>query len=388
MDVAQRHLAARLANLNGECYVAIAERGFSYRADEETTVTFFPAYPLAGRWLARATGMRTDGALVVLSHVCLFGALVVMAAYVRSRSVGDPLKLPDYTLIAMGLLPTTFFFRMAYTEAAFLFLTALVLLGIERKWNVLVLAAIVGLATATRGVGIALVVPFALYAWARIRAAVPTKITGPDQETRPAQRAARWPQKIAAALTVAALVALSLWGLVAFSAFCAIEFDDPLAFAKAQAEWHLRQGDELTLGRKALGLAILEPIWSVYLPGRAEYWQRYDPNCPAVLSLQFANPIYFVGTALLIALGWRKGLLNRYELLAAAGLLLIPYLTKSYDNAMAGFGRFAAVAVPVYPVMGWLLMRMPPALRCVLLAISGFLLGIYSALFAAGYRFL
>ncbi|MBI1902784.1 MAG: hypothetical protein HYS13_16930 [Planctomycetia bacterium] len=69
-------------------------------------------------------------------------------------------------------------------------------------------------------------------------------------------------------------------------------------------------------------------------------------------------------------------------------MLLIPYLTKSYDNAMAGFGRFAAVVVPVYPVMGWLLMRMPAALRCGLLAISGFLLGAYSALFAAGYRFL
>jgi hypothetical protein len=276
---------------------------------------------------------------------------------------------------------------MAYTEAAFVFLTAMVLFGIERKWNVIVVAVIIGLASATRGVGIALVVPFALYAWGQLRAPSRTRIESGREDAQP-QRGAPLARRVAAAVAIAVLVVISLWGLLAFGAFCAIEFGDPLAFAKAQAEWHMRQGEELTLGRKALGLAILEPIWSVYVPARPEYWQRYDPDCPAVLSLQFANPIYFVGTALLIVLGWRKGLLNRYELLTAAGLLLIPYLTKSYDNAMAGFGRFAAVVVPVYPVMGWLLMRMPPVLRCSLLAICAFLLGAYSALFVGGYRLL
>jgi hypothetical protein len=100
--VLSRDLTARFANFNGECYVAIAERGFSYRADEETSVTFFPAYPLLGRWLAQATRMRTDAALVMLSHVCLLGALAVMAAYVRSRRGHEAIKLADYTLVAMG----------------------------------------------------------------------------------------------------------------------------------------------------------------------------------------------------------------------------------------------------------------------------------------------
>jgi len=54
---------------------------------------------------------------------------------------------------------------------------------------------------------------------------------------------------------------------------------------------------------------------------------------------------------------------------------------------LAGMGRFAAVVVPVYLVLGQLLARLPPAGAALAAGLSGFLLGAYSALFAAWYRF-
>jgi hypothetical protein len=63
-------------------------------------------------------------------------------------------------------------------------------------------------------------------------------------------------------------------------------------------------------------------------------------------------------------------------------------VTKSYDNAMASFGRFSAVVLPAYIVAGHLLAALPRPLMIAILSASGFLLVVSSALFAAGYRFI
>src|SRR5205085_6496804 len=150
---------------------------------------------------------------------------------------------------------------------------------------------------------------------------------------------------------VAALTALSCWGLGAFMAYQWHAFGDPLAFVKSQADWQMRIGDseQKTLGdksswtQKLVAEVTLEPVWEVYTPSQPNYWQRHDPRLLPIFSMQFANPIYFFGTVGLVILGWRKKWLNQYELLLSAGLLLIPYVVKSYDNGMVNFGRFASV---------------------------------------------
>jgi hypothetical protein len=55
---------------------------------------------------------------------------------------------------------------------------------------------------------------------------------------------------------------------------------------------------------------------------------------------------------------------------------------------MASFGRFSAVVLPAYIVMGQLLARLPRWAAALILAASAFFLAAYSALFAAGYRFI
>ena len=99
------------------------------------------------------------------------------------------------------------------------------------------------------------------------------------------------------------------------------------------------------------------------------------------------NPIYFVGTAALVGAGAWKRWLTRYEILVSVPLLLIPYVTKGFDNGMLSHGRFAAVVFPAYIVVGHLLAKLPREVAISLLALSGFLMGIYAAEYAAGKQF-
>jgi hypothetical protein len=136
---------------------------------------------------------------------------------------------------------------------------------------------------------------------------------------------------------------------------------------------------------KCLILASWEPVWGTFDPSSPHYWRRYDPHLPFWCSLQFANPIMFVGAAALTALGVFRRWLTTPEWLMAAALLAMGYVFRGYEMAMHSQGRYAGVAVPVYIVLGRVLAALPTWLAAALLGAFSFLLAVYSALFAAGY---
>jgi hypothetical protein len=367
--VAGDGLVARIAGWNGEEYERIALTGYIHQRNQpNSNVAFFPAYPLATRAVARLVNVRLRGPLLIVPQICLVGCFVAMAVYLRKR-IPESQSTQIYALACLGAIPTSCFFRVAYSEAMLVFLLAIVLVAIECKWRFFVIAFFAGLASGTRPVGVAVILPCTLLLWRRAR-----QLTS---YSRPTQ----------AMITLSGAV-VACWGLLGFVVFQWIAFGDPLAMVRSQAGWLLRHGEEPVLMRELLGIATLEPIWSTYVPSKIEYWARYEPHQNPLLSLQFANPIYFLATIGLVIIGWRTKWLNDYEVLLSAGLLLIPYVTKSYDNAMASFGRFSVVVLPAYIVMGHLLARMPRWLAAALLAISAFFLAVYSAMFAAGYRFI
>ena len=82
---------------------------------------------------------------------------------------------------------------------------------------------------------------------------------------------------------------------------------------------------------------------------------------------------------------FRRRWLTSYQILLAVRLLAIPYVTRAYEFTMQSQGRFAAVVFPVYIVLGQLLARLPTAVAVALLALSGFLMAAYAALFATGH---
>jgi hypothetical protein len=113
---------------------------------------------------------------------------------------------------------------------------------------------------------------------------------------------------------------------------------------------------------------------------------RRSPGSP-LFNLHLANPLYWLFACGMVMYGALKRWLTANEVTLSAGLLLIPYVLRAQEMGMAGMGRFAAVVFPVYIVMGRLLAKMPPTVAAALLAICGFFLGAYAALFAAWYPF-
>lgn len=352
---------AACANWDGQWYVRIARDGYSYDREAMSSVAFYPAYPLCGRFVAWVTRLDYDLSLAIVSNVAFFFALLLLQASIR-RSQNSVPGQAEFAALAMAVFPVSFFFRVAYSDSLFLMLAILTLYGLRRQWPILVVAALVGLTTAARPVGVALVPPVCWVIWNR-------------KESLPGRL-----------LILAVAGPLCVWGLAAYSGFLSARFGNPMAFAQTQEHWRFRRDADSTA--KVNATLTLEPIGTVYEESDRAHWQRFDQRLGAEFSLQFANPIYFVGVCALVGFGaWRRWL-SVEEVLFAAGALLIPYLTKSFDSCMSSHARYAAVAFPVYIVMGRLLAGFRPEQSATLCAVSAWLLGVYAALFAGYYLFI
>jgi hypothetical protein len=239
---------------------------------------------------------------------------------------------------------------MTYSESTFLLICLLFLLGTQRGWPLLGVAFLAGLASASRPVGVGLLLPLLLYAWHR----------------SPSCRAFLGRAALA--------IPVGCWGLLAYAAYLKANFSDPLAFARTQQHW----GSPVpSLETKMSALLSYEPIWQNFLREPIADW--------SVFTWELVNPIYFVATAALVVWGTWRARLNAYEAALGGVLLLIPYVTRACEMNMASTARFAAVVFPIYLVLGESLARLPPIVSVGLLGISAFFLGAFSALFAAGH---
>ncbi len=348
-----------LAHADGEHFVSIARGGYSYDPKSRSEVAFFPVFPFTGRAIAAVTCLTIQNGLLLAAHAYLLGAFVLLALYARQRC-GDPsTDAAGYALLAFGLFPPTFFFRMLYSESSFLFLAILAMLAMQRRWPMAVTAMIVGLATATRPVGVALVPVFCMNLW---------------------QQSASWR---GLAFRSVLLVPVAMCGLIAYMLYQYAAFGEPLAFAKTQEHWTVRK--PVPLEEKALAILSHEPIWSVYVPSSEACWQRTQPEPRAWDNLALANPIYFLLAVGLVILGAWKRWLDANETVLAAILILIPYLTRSFEMGTLSQGRFVAAAFPIYLVLGRLLGRIPAPCAALLACLSALLMATYAADFVAGY---
>lgn len=361
-------LLQSLARWDGQHYRDIAETGYNYTPGERSNVAFFPAYPLLARAVARTCDIDVQAALLAVSNLCFAAALVAMGVYLHRgdgtaqaalAGLPQPPAASNYALLAMALLPPTFFFRMAYSESLFLLLAIGAMYAIDRSWPLLITAALVGLATSARPVGVAMLLPLAWHVWKRSDSA--------GQALR----------RLAYALPIGA------WGLAAYMAFQWWRFGQPLAFALTQDNWRMRP--HASAFDKWLSLLSWEPVWSAYVPNAWGYWKSQGMTENPLFNWQFATPIYWVGTIAAVVVGGAKRWLTSCEVLFCASLLAVCYFGRAYEMCMASQARFVTVLFPVYIVLGHLLAKLPPLLSMAVLACSGALMGAYAALFAAGY---
>jgi Gpi18-like mannosyltransferase len=189
---------------DGEHYRNIATKGYEYLADRrQNNIAFFPIYPLA-IWLLLLIGIPFDIAAILLSNTAFLVALLVFYKWI-DRQYNQ--AVAKWSTAVMAWFPLSLFCSLAYTESFFLLFTIVTLSNFENKqytW-----ATIFGiLATATRSPGLVLIPTFLMISWL---------------ERRP---------------LIAYLSALAMGGgIIAFSLFCWIRFDQPLAFVLAQSGW-------------------------------------------------------------------------------------------------------------------------------------------------------
>ncbi len=348
-------LIQAFSNQDGGWYRRIVTTGYSYNPEARSPVAFFPLYPLLSHCLMRSCDLRPEVAMLIVAHVCLALAFVLGSIYVEFRQPSLHAGAPHLVLLTMGLMPATLFFRMTYAESLFLLLSILSLLGMARRWPLLVIALIVGLATATRPVGVSLVAPFLLHCWHR--AATPREFL----------------------LKASLLLPVACWGIGGYALYLQLRFGDPLAFAKTQDNW----GVTVPFPDKIIDLLSYHPIWADFDQHFQTGWDRPADTLDRLFSWKIANSACFVITTILIVIGAIKQWLSSYETLLAVFLLLIPYYTRAIEMGMSSQARFAGVVFPVYLVLGNLLARLPWPITGSLLGLSGFYLGIFSALFAS-----
>jgi hypothetical protein len=278
---------------DGGWYERIAHLGYEYAPDgAQHAIAFFPVYPGLVRAVA-ALGPSIAAAGAIVSHVAFFVALATLYAWLRDR---EGVRVARWAVALLAWCPYSLFASVVYTEGLFLALSLGAMRAFDKGrygW-----AALWGaLASGTRVVGIGLA---------------------------PAMAWAFWRDRRPRAALVTALATSA--GLLAFMAYQAAAFGDPLAFVHAQAGWHgdpsAGAGLWALVGHRLSGLSVEKLVMA---GGGAYALWRARRSLPAV-----ATGFAVVAYAMLIASG----------------------TTDSLDRYIYGLA-------PVAMATGWLLARHP-----------------------------
>lgn len=318
-------------------YVSIAEEGYRYRGVALPSVAFFPLFPLLMRALAALVGDAVVAGILISNGALLLATMLLyrLAAEQWGQAVAE--RSVWYFLI----FPTAFFGAAVYSESLFL-LAAIGAFYFARRgyWEV---AALLGIAAAlTRLVGL-LVAPLLLLEWWMQR-----------RERPPGLRPSRW------GLLATAAVPL---GTLAYAAYLARAFGDPLAFVRGAAAW-ARQ-PQSPLATVAALLQTPDGGWgTAVLAGRIhlDNW----------LDFGFVLVFLALGLALLLRRRWSEGAFVTLGIAVAlsSGLLMSQR-------------RYVWVLFPAFILLAQWGER--PWLDRLVTTVSLLLLGVFTALFANGY---
>jgi hypothetical protein len=141
-------------------FLRIADSGY-YLADK--SAVFYPGYPLAIRFVSTLMGGHPLAAGLLISHLATFGSFLLLY-FLTAAEWGE--RVARRSVLYLAVFPTSFFLLAPYSESLFLFLVLFAFWAARRgRWE---LAGLAGIgASATRNVGVLLVLPLAIEAVSR-----------------------------------------------------------------------------------------------------------------------------------------------------------------------------------------------------------------------------
>jgi xanthosine utilization system XapX-like protein len=158
-----------LTRWDGGWYLGVVERGYpdvvaeGVGAQAQTTLGFFPGYPLLIQAGSSLTGLSP--ALVGIVISTLAGAAISVVLWLLAQRIADN-KAADRTVVLFCFFPSAFVLSMVYAEALFLLLVAICLLALVREWWTIAGVA-AGLAGLVRPNGLVLIL---CCGWAAVQA--------------------------------------------------------------------------------------------------------------------------------------------------------------------------------------------------------------------------
>jgi hypothetical protein len=321
-------------------YLQIVRDGYSDSGSDlvQNSINFSPVYPLLCKAAALLFGIPEGAALVLVSNALLVAGALLLFKLVREE-YGDDVAL--YALAALCFFPTSLFFTAGYTESLALTLVAGTFLLLRRGRYVLA-SGLIGLATGTRLLSLALILPLAWELW----------------------RAYSKELKRLAAVGLACLT-LATSGVWLYTIYLWAAFGRPQAILTSKRAWHGAGGWE-----EWLRVITLQPfrhladVWGVgFLPETLAPW--------------------FFLLFVLLLLFFRKLLPAPYTLYAA-GALLLPYLMAGGNAGFVSFTRYLLLVFPVFIILGEVFRRRA-WLALAALGLSAGLLFLHTALYAQAY---
>jgi Mannosyltransferase (PIG-V) len=314
---------------DGEHYVALALGGYLHPPDY-VSPAFFPLYPLLMRSFAELFGGPLSlGVLslwgVLISLVCLPFALYFIY-HIALQSFSE--NTAKSTVLILAFFPTTFFFNAAYTESLFLALSAASLWALRVRKDLLLGCTLAAFATATRNVGIFLLVPLA-YEWMR---------GGVGREYG-------WWRGLAC-------MALAPCGLGVYSAYLWLRSGNPFLFYSAQGYWSRSPTDPSTLVTDIFAEAY-EGLKELFLPKSPTDSTLEDLMGRLNGTTDAYNLLFLLFAVTLLVLGLR---MLPFSVSAYAFLLVVPAIFFGKpDTPLMAFPRYVLVAFPLFIVLAVLL---------------------------------